>query len=165
MFVYLLLFALKSLVQLINCVLKIEELFLMDLQKTSFFLLKLGGMGYNADIDDFRYHISKRIVQCFTSKLMFFNNFVAQLHSLVNLCFHFCFISFQLINLYIDFLPMLVLKLGLYALSIFIHLGLHGSVFYVIGVDGQLGNHSFQLLVFLHYLCYAVPHIISLFLK
>ena len=53
MFIYLLLFALKNLVQLINGVLKIEELFLVDLQKTSFFLLELGGMRHNADIDDF----------------------------------------------------------------------------------------------------------------
>lgn len=90
---------------------------------------------------------------------------MAKLHSLINLSFHFIFISFQLINLHIEFLPMLVLKLGLYALSISIHLGLHGSIFDVIGVDSQLGNHSFQLLVFLYYLCYAIPHIISFFLK
>ena len=96
---------------------------------------------------------------------MFFNNFVAQLHSLFNLNIHFFFISFQLINLHINFLPMLVLKLCLYALIIFVHLGLHLCVFDVIGVDGQLGNHGFQFLVFLHYLCNAVPHIISFFLQ
>ena len=34
----------------------------MDLLKTTFFLLELGGMGCNTDIDGFRNHISKRVV-------------------------------------------------------------------------------------------------------